>query len=203
MKTSLRTAIAVGLLSALASATPALAQEDPGSVGLRFGLGTDIEGGIAVGGTVDYTLPQQANALELGLTLFYGSFDEESNNGFNDYFETTELLVVAAIANYLFRHSMDVSGPYFVVGAGAGAFNVWWREESPTDSSLGPPLSGGGSYQEEDGVAGGGIINFGVGHRFTEKVDLRAHVPTFFVAGGDEREGGVIPTLTLTLGIAF
>jgi hypothetical protein len=202
MKNSLRTAATIGLLWALAPAGPALAQSS-GNVGLRLGVGTDIGGGVAFGGTVDYTLPQQTNALELGLTLFYGSFEEDSNNGFNDYFETTDLFAVAAIANYLFRHSMDIPGPYFLVGAGVGAFSVSWREESPTDTSLGPPLSGGGSYQEEDGVAGGGIINFGIGHRFTEKIDLRAQVPTFFVGGGEEREGGVIPTFTLTLGIGF
>jgi hypothetical protein len=202
MKTSLGTAATIGLLWALVSAAPTLAQA-PGNAGLRFGIGTDIEGGIAFGGTVDYTLPRQSNAFELGLTLFYGSFEEESNNGFNDYFETTDIFAVAAIANYLFRHSMDVPGPYFVVGAGVGAFSVSWREESPTDLSLGPPLPGGGTYQEEDGVSGGAIINFGIGHRFTEKVDLRAQVPTFFIGGGEEREGGVIPTFTLTLGIAF
>ena len=35
------------------------------------------------------------------------------------------------------------------------------------------------------------------------RVDLRAQVPTFFINAGDQRDGMVIPTFTVTLGIAF
>ncbi len=189
------------LLLGLLSTEDATAQ---GTFGVRFGAGTDVTGGIALGGTANYTLPQSAgNALELGLNLFYGSFDEESNNGFNDYFETTDIFVVAAIANYLFRHSLEIPGPYFVAGAGVGAFNVSWREESPTDTSLGSPLPGGGSFQEEDGTTGGLILNFGIGHRFNEAADLRFQVPTFFLGEGEQRESAVVPTFVLSLGVSF
>ena len=182
--------------------SPAYAQS-PGNTGIRLGLGTDISGGIAYGGQVNYTIPKGVSAVELGVTVFGGSFTEDSNNGFNDYHETTDVVAFGVIANYLIRHSMETEGPYFVVGAGFGAFSVEWREESPTDGSLGPPLSGGGSYQEEDGSAGGAILNFGIGHRFSEEIDLRAQVPTFFIGGGDQRSSQVVPTFTITVGVAF
>ncbi len=177
--------------------------QSPGRIGVHLGVGTDVSGGIAYGGQIDYTLPKGPNSLELGLTLFAGSFEEDSNNGFNDYYETTDILVGAGMANYLFRHAIGTGGPYFVAGVGAGAFSVEWREESPTDTSLGLPLSGGGSFQEEDGLAAGFILNLGIGHRFTEQFDIRAQAPTFFIGGGDERDSQVVPTFTLTLGIGF
>jgi len=98
---------------------------------------------------------------------------------------------------------MDTQGPYFVAGIGVGIFSVDWREESPTDVSLGSPLAGGGSFQEEDGTAAGAILNFGIGHRFTEQIDLRAQVPPFLIGSGDQRGTQAVPTFTLTLGVGF
>ena len=43
----------------------------------------------------------------------------------------------------------------------------------------------------------------GIGYRLTEQFDLRAQVPTFFISGWDDRDGKVIPTITLTLGFDF
>jgi len=174
-----------------------------GRAGLRIGAGADISGGVAFGGQIDYTLPRGSNSFELGLAGFGGKFEEDLSNGTNDYHEETDILVVAAIANYLFRHDMEGGGPYFVAGIGVGGFSVEWREESPTDTSLGSPLSGGGSFQEEDGTAAGLILNFGIGHRFSEQFDLRLQVPTFFISGGDERDDQMVPTLTVTVGIGF
>jgi hypothetical protein len=177
--------------------------EKPGAVGIRFGVGTDIEGGLAYGGQLNYTLFQNTNAIELGLAFFGGSFEEESNNGFNDYFETTDILVIGAIVNYLFRYDMSVGGPYIAAGVGVGAVSVEWEEKSPTDTSLGPPLPGGGSMQSEEGTVAGMILNPGLGYRFTELFDLRVQVPTIIVSAGDERDGAVIPTLTVTAGLSF
>jgi hypothetical protein len=193
------TIVALALLT-LASA---LAAQSPGRAGIRAGVGADISGGIAGGGQIDYTLFRGPNSFELGALVFGGTFSEDSNNGFNDYFEETTVIAFAAIANYLFRHSLETPGPYFVVGGGVGGFSVSWREESPTDTSLGSPLSGGGSFQEEDGTAGGAILNFGIGQRFNERVDGRIQVPTFFISGGEERSEQIVPTLTVTLGIGF
>ncbi len=175
----------------------------PGSVGIRAGIGTDITGGIAYGVQLNYTLFQLPNAIEMGLAIFGGHFEEDSNNGFNDYHEETDILVIGAMVNYLFRYSLESSAVYFVAGAGAGAISVEWTESSDTDTSLGPPLSGGGSSQSEDGTTGGVILNFGLGYRFTENFDLRGQVPVFFISGGDERDGKVVPLFTITAGLNF
>ena len=165
-----------------------LGAQSTGRAGVRFGAGADPSGGVAFGGQVDYTLLQGVNAFEVGLGAFGGKFEEDNNNGFNDYHEETNLIVIAALANYLFRHGSETGGPYFVTGVGVGGVTVEWREESPTDTSLGSSLPGGsGSFQEEDGTVAGFILNAGIGHRFNEQVDIRAQVPTFLVAASDER----------------
>lgn len=176
--------------------------EKPGVFGIRLGIGTDIQGGIAYGGQVNYTLFKANNAFELGLGVFGGKFEETSDNGFNIYEEETTIFVIGAIGNYLFNWSMEKSGPYFVAGLGVGAVSVEWEERSPTDTSLGTPLPGGGSMQSEEGSGAGIIINFGIGHRFSENFDLRAQIPTFFFdAPGDA--SGVVPTITVTAGFNF
>lgn len=199
----------ITLICVLALTTAAFAQDDTpkteptGTASLRAGIGTDIEGGIAFGGQIGYVLFQQLHAWELGLGVFAGSYDETSDNGFNTYNETTDLLVIGVLGNYLFRYSMDAPGPYFLLGAGVGVVSVSWEESSTTDTSLGTPLPGGGSMQSEDGSAGGVLLNLGIGHRFTRQFDLRASVPTFFIGGSDERDGKVIPTFTITAGLNF
>lgn len=204
MTRSLRLGLLFLFLGILVGST-AYAQDaaKPGTVGIRFGVGTDIEGGVALGGQLNYTLNQKSNGIELALAVYGGTFEEESDNGFNVYKEETKILVIGAVANYLYRWAMDMSGPYFLAGVGFGAISVEWEERSETDSSLGTPLPGGGSMQSEEGSAGGMILNFGLGYRFTALFDLRAQVPTFFVPGGDERDGKVIPTITITAGLNF
>lgn len=207
----MRRILCFGLVLALGVAVADLAYaQKAGRAGVRFGVGTDIEGGLAWGGQIDYTLFQDPNAFELGFAVFGGNFKETSDNGFavgtpqyNQYDEETKIRVFGVIANYLFRHSMELSGPYFVGGVGVGAVSVEWREESATDTSLGPPLPGGGSFQEEEGSTAGVILNVGIGHRINEKFDLRAQVPTFFISGGEDRDGKVIPTFTITAGVGF
>ena len=171
--------------------------------GLRVGIGTDITGGIAYGGELNYTRALGINAMELSLAVFGGCFDETSEEGNNLYEETTDILVVAALANYLISYSMDKPGPYFVVGAGVGAFSVDWEERSATDTSLGPLLPGGGSMQSDDGTSAGVILNFGIGHRFSEQLDVRGQIPTFFISSAPGEATAVAPTFELTLGYRF
>jgi len=191
------------LVSCLTLSLVAVASaQKPGGVGVRFGIGTDITGGIAYGGQLNYTLYQNLNAFELGLALFGGKFEESSEEYGNTYDETTKIFVIGAMANYLFRYSMDLSGPYFVAGVGVGAISVEWEERSQGDFSLGTPIPGG-SMQSDDGTTAGLIINVGIGHRFTEMFDLRFQVPTFFISGTDYRDGKTVPTFTLTAGFLF
>ncbi len=195
--------IILTLTALLIAADSVCAQESPGVAGARIGAGTDITGGVAYGAQLDYTLFQNPNAFELGFALFGGTFEEDSDNGFNEYHEETTVVVFAAIANYLFRYSPESEGPYFVAGAGVGAVSVEWEESSATDTSLGTALPGGGSKQSEDGTTSGLILNFGIGTRLNDSFDLRLQVPTFFISAGDQRDSAVVPTVTATLGIKF
>ncbi|MFQ5510314.1 MAG: outer membrane beta-barrel protein [Candidatus Krumholzibacteriia bacterium] len=172
-------------------------------VGLRGGIGTDISGGLAFGAEINYTRALGFNGVELSLAFFGGSFDESTNEGIHTYDETTDIFVVGAIANYLFLYSLEKPGPYFVAGVGVGAISVDWEERSLTDTSLGTALPGGGSMQAEDATSGGTIVNFGIGHRFTEQLDVRAQIPTFFVFSAPGEATAVVPTFTATVGYRF
>ena len=79
-------------------------------VGLRAGIGTDITGGIAYGVELNYTRGLGLNAVELAAVFFGGSFEEDSEEGIHTYFEETDIVVVAALANYLFSYSLDKPG---------------------------------------------------------------------------------------------
>ena len=97
----------------------AFAQSE-GIAGARVGVGTDISGGIAYGVQLNYTLLQDENSVEFGLTFFGGSFEEDREEAVHSYREETDVLAFGGMVNYLFRHAMDNGGLYFLAGAGAG-----------------------------------------------------------------------------------
>ena len=172
-----------------------------GVFSLRAGAGTDVSGGVATGAQIGYIFEQARDAFEVGLVVFGGNFEEDSEE-FYTYHEETQILVIGAIASYLYRYEA-MSGPYFVAGFGVGAISGTWEESSPGDPSLGTPLPGGGSKLEEDFGGAGTVLNFGVGYRFNQKFDLRASVPTIFIPSGDVYGGATVPTFTLTAGFNF
>ena len=173
-------------------------------IGVRGGLGTDIDLGLAFGGGVNYMLENVGNnPLELGVLLFYSHSTETSNNGVNDYHETTDLTVFGMMANYLLGYKVGVPGSFFLVGFGLGAINVYWEEWSPTDVSLGELLPEGGSRQDADGTAGGSVFNLGAGMAFSNGVDIRFEIPVILVFGEYGEASTVVPTFILTAGKRF
>jgi hypothetical protein len=199
------TTIALALVFfGIAACGVASAQDRKGAFGVRLGVGADIEGGPAYGGQVNYTFNMGSGGLELGLAAYGGSFEEASNNGYNDYYEKTDVFALGAVANYLFGRKPEGRGIYFLAGGGVGSFSVEWEERSPTDTSLGPQLAEGGSMQSEEGEAVGLILNTGIGYRFNKRFEIRGEIPVFFIPGdGGERDGSVVPTLTITAGFTF
>ena len=176
-----------------------------GGIGIRAGVGTDINLGLAYGVEVNYAKYLGRDAFEIALAVYGGHYEEESEEGGNIYEETTDILVIGAMVNYLFLYSMDEPGPYFVAGFGFGSVSMEWEEKSETDSSLGSALPGfpGGSMHDADGTAGGTILNFGIGFRFNKQVDIRAQLPTIIAFSSPGDASSVIPTLTITLGYRF
>lgn len=172
--------------------------DQTGTFGIRAGIGTDISFGIAYGAGFNYRLQEN---MELGLVLFGGKFSETSNNGFNNYEETTNIFAIAAQANWLFGHQPDETKVFFIAGTGLAYISYEWEERSATDTSLGTPLPGGGSMQSEDGGTGGVIFNVGLGMTFSSPFDLRFEVP-IMVPFGIENVS-VVPLFMLTAGYRF
>lgn len=197
MTTLLCTAI-LGLLCASASS----AGQSP-RIGIRGGVGTDVNLGLAYGAGVNFLLDVDGNAVELGILLFGGSFDETSDNGYNIYEEKTDLFVFGLMANYLINYVPRESGLFFVAGIGLGAISVAWEERSATDTSLGPPLPGGGSMQSADGSTAGVVFNLGAGGSFRNGIDIRAEVPVILAFGAPGDASSVIPTAIATIGYRF
>ena len=172
-------------------------------IGVRGGLGTDINLGLAFGGGVNYMLDVVESPLELGVLVFYSHSTETSNNGYNDYHETTDLMVFGMMANYLMGYKRGAPGGFFLAGFGLGAMNVYWEEWSPTDESLGELLPEGGSRQEDEGTAGGVVFSLGGGMAFSNGADIRLEIPVILVFGEYGEASTVVPTVTLTAGMRF
>jgi hypothetical protein len=189
------------LLSCLAAAS-AQAQTGP-KVGLRAGVGTDVNLGVAYGVGANYLLSLPQNSLELGVILFGGSFDETTDEGMHTYEETTDLIVFGLMANYLIGYTPNQPSTFFMVGFGLASINIEWEERSDTDVSLGPLLPGGGSMQSEEGSAGGTVLNLGFGHSFTGGFDVRAEFPVIVRFSAPGEASSVIPTLIVTAGLRF
>jgi len=195
----MRARISAILLTALLGGS-ALAQD---GAGLRAGLGTDISGGIAYGMTLTYSRLLPVNAWEFGFSIYGGSFEEDSDNGFNDYHEETDVRVFAVMANHMWGYAKGAKTTYMMVGGGAGVFSVDWLEQSPNDTSLGTPFGANGSQQSEEGSSAGTLLNLGVGHRFTNQFDMRLETPVFFIFSAPGEATAVAPTITLTAGYRF
>jgi hypothetical protein len=169
-------------------------------LGLRVGAGTDITGGIAYGLGINYLTEFDSQPVELGIVLYSGNFEEETEE-FHTYKETTDVFVFGALANFLFRYNPQKPGVYYVAGIGIGAISVDWEEKSATDTSLGTPLANGGSKQSADGSAAGSILNFGIGTTFSGGFDLRLEIPIIISFDSPGESSSVVPTLTLSAGL--
>jgi len=175
---------------------------ESGSIGIRAGIGTDINLGLAYGGGINYLLNLNQNAVEIGLVVFGGS-SEEKTEEYNTYTETTDVLVYGVLANYLFGYELKKSCFFGLVGFGFSAISVEWEESSPDDESLGTPLPGGGSKQSEDATAAGSILNLGFGVAFDGGFDIRVEAPIIFIFDAPGDASSIVPTFMATLGYHF
>lgn len=182
----------------------ALFSSEVPKIGVRGGLGTDIKLGLAVGGGVNYMLENVGNSpLEVGVVIYYSHSTETSNNGFNDYHETTDITVFGMMANYLLGYEFGKPGRFAMAGFGIGIVNLYWEEWSPTDESLGELLPGGGSRHDREGSGAGSVFNLGGGMAFSNGVDIRFEVPVIVAFDPPEDASGVAFALTLTAGMRF
>jgi hypothetical protein len=172
-------------------------------IGIRGGLGTDINLGIAYGAGVNFIIGLPQNSLELGVVAFGGSFKEDSEEGRFTYHEKTDIFVFGMLANYLIGYTPGEPGLFFVTGIGLAVVNMSWEESSPTDVSLGPLLPGGGSMQSKDGTASGTVFNLGIGGSFAGGFDIRLEIPVILTFAPPGGAASVIPSLMATVGYRF
>ena len=193
--------VAVAVMIVLTAGT-ASAQKQP-TIGIRGGVGTDINLGLAYGVGGNYLLRLPRNSVELGVLIFGGNFKESTDEGVHTYDEETSILVIGLLANYLFGYTPRRPGMFFVAGFGLASISVDWEERSDTDTSLGTPLPGGGSKQEDDGSTGGTVFNLGIGRSFFSGLDIRIEIPVIVTFSRPGEAAGVIPTFIATLGYRF
>ena len=182
------------------STNPSLSKS--GSIGVRAGVGTDINLGLAYGGGINYLINLNTSAIELGFVVF-GGHSEETTEEFNTYIEKTDVMVFGVLANYLYRYKLKKSGLFGVIGLGFAAISVEWEESSPNDISLGTPLPGGGSKQSSDGTGAGSVFNLGFGMAFDGGFDIRAEAPVIFIFEPPGGASAIIPTFMATIGYHF
>ena len=190
--------------------TPTFKINDPpagsytGGFGIRGGVGTDIEGGLAFGGSLNYLIPTYSywNPYEISLLVFAGSF-EETTVETNTYVENTDILVIGLLANYLIHYNHHSQTFFFLLGTGIGFIDVQWEESSEGDISLGTPLPGGGSKQSEEGSAIAFLFDIGFGYKFSDNVDFRFEIPVFISTDSPGSASSVALTFVLTLGTRF
>ncbi len=182
--------------------TTVIGQTTP-KIGIRGGVGTDINLGLAYGLGGNYLMIYPNNCLELGVLIFGGSFEEKSDEGFHTYEEKTSITLFGFMANYLIGYAPLQRGRFFIAGVGLANINVEWEEKSETDESLGTFLPGGGSMQSEEGSTGGMVFNLGIGNGFSSGWDIRVELPVIMTFSAPGEAAGVVPTLIVTLGYRF
>lgn len=171
-------------------------------IGVRGGLGTDIDLGLAFGGGVNYMLDIPNNPVELGVLAFFSSSSETEFEYDNEYITDTDVFVFAMMANYLFGYQRGVPGMFLLAGFGLGMASVGWEEMSPDDISLGTPWDGG-SMHDGGGTGAGSVFSLGGGMSFSNGADIRFEIPVILIFGDYDQPSSVVPTFILTAGMRF
>ncbi|MFC1568311.1 hypothetical protein ACFL37_01275 [Candidatus Margulisiibacteriota bacterium] len=169
------------------------------AIGFRGGLGTDISGGLAIGVNGNYQKDMGFFTSEFGVSLFNANNSYDSTSGGNTYTEKTGLTILGGLTNLLVNYQPN--NLFFVAGAGLGLINLTWSETSPTDTSLGTPLPGGGSEQSTDALVAGSVLNLGFGYLFENGFDLRFEAPIVLVFSVPGNAAAVVPAFTITGGM--
>jgi len=197
------------LIYLVSTVTATASAQDPSRIGIRAGAGTGGSGETVFVGQIEVSELAGLNSVELAVAGLLGGRSIENTraidrfNATHEYREDTGVVGIELTTNYLFRHAMEASGPYFLVGLGVGAYRVDWSFASPTDRRLGTPLTGGGSSRAQEQTLLGSMVNVGVGLRLHQHVDVRAMLRAMLLPGSDQRDLKLIPAVAATAGFGF
>ena len=146
----------------------------------RANLGFDLfDLGFAFGVGGGYRFPTGMGTSEVIVDIYWSPpFEEDWTEGSTEGWETNELLIISARANWLFRYTPGMSGFFPVVGAGffAGAY---WQEGEEWTIGFGPP----GTPYGGDYFASGSVFSVGAAYAFRERFEARFEVPILVFFG--------------------
>jgi hypothetical protein len=194
------------ILALLGIALPHAASAQIGA-GLRGGAGWDRDGETVYAGQLEIVEFGRWSSVEVGLSALDGGSTRsyQGQTGFltHEYQEAMQVRGLALTAGLLLAHApKDSGGPYVLLGLGLGPIDVDLRTDSPTDTTLGSPSAGGGSFTAEAGILVGSMGTAGLGMRLHRNVDVRAQAISLIVPSTDIREDmKIVGTLTFTAGI--
>ncbi len=170
----MKKALLIAAMLCIAAASFSL---DMTGFGINGGVGTDISLGIGVGGGASYVFFAGGLAYEVGLMIYYAHSDVSAPDGPMGYIyrDVTTSLLFGAAFNMLFKYDPGARGLFFLAGTGAGAVSVSWEGSSVDDPT----------YNDSwDRMAGGMLVNPGMGYTFGNGLELRLQIPVLIVFGG-------------------
>lgn len=222
----------LGLVTVLGLTLPSTAQSQVSrQLELRGGSGISTTGKLSFTAQIGLNENEGRNSVELALVGYGTSYSKttssDTNIGIRSTTEyttaRTDIIGGTIAANLLLRHGMEVSGPYFVVGAGVGLFMVDWARTNWTDSTVNssqsrmargelpprfwrsgkPPDWSRKPQNEVKGIATGSMFNLGIGQRFGRSLDLRIQAPSLLIVGSGPREVSFVTMLVTTIAIGI
>ena len=214
----------LGLVAVLGLALPSTAQSQVSrQLEFRGGSGISTTGKLSFAGQIGLNENEGSNSVELALVGYGTSSSKTTFSEIDDPVTSqTDVIGGGIAANLLLNHGLEVTGPYFVVGAGVGLFMVDWARTSSTDSTVDssqfrtasgdlprfwrsgkPPDWSRKSQNEVSGTSAGSMFNLGIGQRFGRSLDLRIQAPSLLIVGDGPREVSFITMLVTTIAIGI
>jgi hypothetical protein len=160
----------------------------------RVGVGIDVmDTGLAVGVGGGYRFAGPAGNMEILGDVFYSPYRETYTAGLNTFDYSTDLVIVAVRADWLFSYSFDKPGFFQLLGAGffAGSFS-WTNYNRTTDYTEG-----------NDYFASGAVLNAGLGWAFRRLAEMRLEVPILVFFGEYGTAAAVAIPITASVMLRF
>jgi hypothetical protein len=189
-----RRLLLVTVLFVAAGVLPLGAAGGSSAVLARLGVGLDVmDLGLAAGIGGGYRFAGPAGNMEILGDVFYSPYRETYTEGFNTFDYSTDLVIVAVRADWLFNYSFTEPGFYQVLGAGffAGSFS-WTNYNRTTDYTEG-----------NDYLASGAVLNAGLGWAFKRLAELRLEVPVLVFFGEYGTAAAVAIPITASVMLRF
>jgi len=170
---------ALAFASALAATSltgMAHAEDAPSEMTLKYGIGTDINLGIALGIGLNLDMKFGDSEIQAGPIFYYNRWTWEGVDGSasNYYEEQANTMVIGGLINSTLPSNDPTLSILYGYGVAFVRYN--YQQTSPDDSSIGPLING--EYVQDDTYTGVGVVtNFGINKRFSDTLELQFEMP--------------------------